>query len=376
MSSQHISMIRTQVAASTFDRRTLMRSGVALGAGLAGAGALARLGVAAQEDEATPAESPTAEIVAAANAFLDTLSDDERGAALFAWDDTTQKQRWSNLPEGGFERAGLMWGNLGEAQQDAWLGLMRATMSTEGYERVLAEWNADDHLGGGGGGGGGGGLTFGTQYYWVALIGEPSETDPWQWQWGGHHVTVNATVVGTDIALTPSFIGVQPATYTDANGTTVRPLGDIEDEAFTLINSLDADQQAVAVLGDDYMDLVLGPGQDGKTVQPEGLAGADMTAEQQTAFLHLIGHYAGLVNDDAAAARIAEITETLGETYLAWYGSTTQGEAAYFRVAGPEVVIEYSPQSMGGNAADHIHGIYRHPTNDYGAEYTGVTLTS
>jgi hypothetical protein len=32
-------------------------------------------------------------------------------------------------------------------------------------------------------------------------------------------------------------------------------------------------------------------------------------------------------------------------------------------------VIEYSPQSMGGNAANHIHGIYRDPTNEYGAKY-------
>ena len=38
----------------------------------------------------------------------------------------------------------------------------------------------------------------------------------------------------------------------------------------------------------------------------------------------------------------------------------------HFRVTGPHVVIEYSPQSIGGDAANHIHGIYRDPTNDYG----------
>jgi hypothetical protein len=56
-------------------------------------------------------------------------------------------------------------------------------------------------------------------------------------------VTVNATIAGANISLTPSFIGVQPARYTDANGNTVRPLGDIEDEAFALVNTLDATQQ-------------------------------------------------------------------------------------------------------------------------------------
>jgi hypothetical protein len=41
------------------------------------------------------------------------------------------------------------------------------------------------------------------------------------WQWGGHHVTVNATVASGVVSVTPSFIGDQPASYTAANGNTV-----------------------------------------------------------------------------------------------------------------------------------------------------------
>jgi len=149
----------------------------------------------------------TPNIVAAANAFLATLSDTEKDAVLFDWSDTEQKQRWSNLPQGAFQRTGLMWGDMSEAQQNAWLQLMQATLSAEGYNRVIAEWNADEVLTTQGSGGGQ--LTFGSQYYWIAIIGTPSETDPWQWQWGGHHVTVNATIVGPNLSLTPSFIGVQ-----------------------------------------------------------------------------------------------------------------------------------------------------------------------
>lgn len=325
---------------------------------------------------AVATQSATPAIVAAANAFLATLSAAEKSSALFEWANTEQRQRWSNLPEGLFSRAGLMWGNIAEAPQNAWLALMQATLSTEGYKRVLAEWAADDQLAteSSGGGPGGGQLQYGRQYYWVAIIGTPSETDPWQWQWGGHHVTVNATIAGANLALTPSFIGVQPASYTDANGATVRPLGDIEDEAFALVNSLDATQQKAAILGTTYVDLVLGPGQDGKTIQAEGLPAAQMTADQQAALVKLIAHYTGLANDAAAATHLAEVTSTLDQTYLAWYGSTTQGEAAYFRVSGPAIVIEYSPQQMGGKAANHIHGIYRHPSNDYGAAYTGVEI--
>ncbi len=328
---------------------------------------------ATTDQDATPA------IVAAANAFLDTLSDQEREAVLFDWTDTAQKQRWSNFPEGLFERAGLMWENLNETQRNAWLALMQATLSEEGYQRVIAAWNADDVLAtqeSGGGGGPGGQLQYGAQYYWVALIGTPSATEPWQWQWGGHHITVNATIVGSNVALTPSFIGCQPCTYTGADGNTVRPLGDIEDAAFALVNALDETQQQAAILGNAPIDLVLGPGQDGRTLQPEGLSAAAMTQEQRAVVLELISHYAGLINDEDAAARMAEIEAGLDETYFAWYGPTTEGSAAYFRVTGPDIVIEYSPQQMGGNAANHIHGIYRDPTNDYGAEYTGIEIGS
>ncbi|MEO7910005.1 MAG: DUF3500 domain-containing protein, partial [Roseiflexaceae bacterium] len=52
-----------------------------------------------------------------------------------------------------------------------------------------------------------------------------------------------------------------------------------------------------------------------------------------------------------AAARMAEITSTLDQTYFAWYGPTTHGSAAYFRITGPTLVIEYSPQQIGGDAA-------------------------
>jgi len=93
-------------------------------------------------------------------------------------------------------------------------------------------------------------------------------------------------------------------------------------------------------------------------------------AHRRMKIVDCVGHYAGLANDEDAAARTAEIQSTLSQTYLAWYGPTTQGSAAYFRITGPTIVIEYSPQEMGGDPANHIHGVYRDPTNDYGAALT------
>jgi hypothetical protein len=42
--------------------------------------------------------------------------------------------------------------------------------------------------------------------------------------------------------------------------------------------------------------------------------------------------------------------------------------AGYYRIQGPTVVIEYAPQQ---GDLDHIHTIYRDPTNDYGAKHVG-----
>ncbi|OHV59942.1 hypothetical protein BCD48_41000 [Pseudofrankia sp. BMG5.36] len=323
----------------------------------ASSGATSSASTSAASGDATPG------IVAAANAFLATLTADEKFHVLFDWSDTAQKARWSNLPQGLYQRDGLMVGNLSTEKVNAFLAVMKATLSTEGYQRVVAEWTADDQLATQGG------MSYGKQYYWMAIIGEPSGTDPWQWQFGGHHVTVNATIHGSQVALTPSFIGAQPATYKD-NATTVRPLGDIEDEAFALVNSLDSTDRSKAVLGTSPIDLVLGPGQDGKTIQSEGLPASEMSADEQTAFLKLIDEYGGLVNDEDAASREAQLKADLPKTYFAWYGPTAVGSAAYFRVTGPHIAVEYSPQSMGGDAANHIHGIYRDPTNDYGAAIT------
>ena len=62
---------------------------------------------------------------------------------------------------------------------------------------------------------------------------------------------------------------------------------------------------------------------------------------------------------------MAELRANLPQTYFAWSGPTTTGSVAYFRIQGPTLVIEYAPQG----SVDHIHTIYRDPTNDYGAKF-------
>src|SRR5205085_2886661 len=146
-----------------------------------------------------------------------------------------------------------------------------------------------------------------------------------------------------DNVLTPSLPVAQPAMYT-LNGQSIRPLGQEHDKGFALVNALDASQRAKAVLNYRVTDLVLGPGEDGKVIQPEGLLASALNPAQRSMLLDVVHEWVGILNDHAAAATMAEVTANLSRTYFAWSGPTTIGSVAYFRIQGPTLVIEYAPQ--------------------------------
>jgi hypothetical protein len=300
------------------------------------------------------------------------LSPAERAKVSFAFD-SSQRTGWSNLPSGIFQRNGLRLGDLTPQQRSAALALVAAALSRDGYQKVTNIMNGDEVLKNRGGGqtggrqgarGGRGAIRFGLDEYYIALLGAPSTTSPWMLQFGGHHLAINVTMAGRSSVMTPSLPAAQPAKYT-LNGQTIRPLGNENDKAFALINALDATQRKQAILTYEVKDLVLGPGEDGKVIQPEGILGSSLNANQQAMLLDLAHEWVGILNDEAATAKMAEIKANLPRTYFAWSGSTQNGGLAYYRIQGPTLVIEYAPQQ---GDLDHIHTIYRDPTNDYGAK--------
>src|SRR5262245_3269252 len=141
-------------------------------------------------------------------------------------------------------------------------------------------------------------------------------------QFGGHHLAINVTIAGERGILTPTLTGAQPALYT-VNGKTVRPLGQESDKAVALLNALDENQKKQAILGFALVDLVLGPGKDGKTIQPEGLKASAMNERQRAILLDLISEWANIVHESAAAARMAQLKADLQDTWFAWSGPIT-----------------------------------------------------
>jgi hypothetical protein len=330
----------------------------------------------------------TTRIVASAQAVLNALDEAGRAKIQYSFDNNAQKTRWSNLPSPMFQRTGLRLADVTPAQRTAVMTLLSVALSRDGYRKVQEIMNGDEVLrqtgsgppglprgappnpggappaGRAGGGGRAGGPVFGQDEYYLAFVGTPSTRAPWMLQFGGHHLAINLTMDGSDATMAPSLPAAQPATYT-LEGRTVRPLGQENDKGFALINALDADQRKQAILGYRVADLVLGPGQDGRTIQPEGIRASALSDAQRTMLWDLAREWIGIVTDTFAEPRMAEIRSHAAETYFAWSGPTTNGSAAYFRIQGPTLVIEYAPQS----SIDHIHTIYRDPTNDYGAKF-------
>jgi len=311
----------------------------------------------------TATNNATGEIVAATKKFRAALDDTQRGKVIFDFKDDAQRKRWSNLPTGAFRRAGLRMGDLTKPQRDAAMTVLAAALSPQGYEKVNQIVEADELLKTSGGR-----TMFGRDEYYVSFLGQPSTTEPWMIQFGGHHLGLNITLVGEHGTLTPSHTGAQPAIY-ELEGKTIRPLGRESDKAFALISSLDELQRKQAILGVQMRDLVLGPGRDGQTIQPEGIKGSALTDKQRDMLLDLASEWTGIMNEAAAKAKMDEMKKNIAETWFAWSGPTEKGSAAYFRIQGPTVIIEYAPQRLGGDSTKHIHTIYRDPTNEYGKKW-------
>lgn len=307
----------------------------------------------------------------AAEAFLATLTEEQRETVLYDYDDETKTTSWSNFPVSFVERAGLNLTDLTEEQQAAALVVLESLLSDEAYATVIGIIEGDEYL-----------LensntTNPLGQYYIAFFGDPSDTSAFEVQFGGHHLGINATLDGSTNAITfaPTHLGVQPAVYTNEDGEEVQPFDGIYTDAFAFFDSLTEEQQATLTSGDVTM---CAPGDTCDFETGAGLTGADLTDEQKQLLLELIANWAGMADEETTATTLAEIEGTLDTTVIAWSGETTYdmstGDGINFSISGPNVYVAFQAQS-GSAGADvegvstsgwgHVHTIYRDPTNDY-----------
>lgn len=300
-----------------------------------------------------------AAIVTAAQDFLSSLTAEQRAASVFALSDDTQRSNWSNFPDAMVQRRGVQRGDLTDDQLAKLDALLATVMSADGVRNTRLQLAAEDSLSGD---------MFSSDYYYVAFLGEPATDQPWMMQFGGHHLAYNITVFGPETSFSPMLTGGQPLEIT-FEGENVTIAEEETTAAQTLLESLSDAQKAQAVRSDRAIQLVLGPGEFGTVVAPEGIRGSDLDDRQKGLLLDVVHARMSFMNDDDYAAKMAEVEAGLDDTYFGWWGPQDQLGAAYFRVTAPTLVMEYSPQELGGDVTDHAHNMYRDPTNDYGMRW-------
>ncbi|KQP01813.1 DUF3500 domain-containing protein [Leifsonia sp. Leaf264] len=316
-------------------------------------------------------------LAAAAVDALETLTADQRDSVQYPID-APDWRGWSN-PEFVFHRNGLRLEDLADAQVEAILRLVEASLSPEGYGRVREAMELNGFLGE---------VTelptiMNDRSYWFSLFGTPSTDDPWGWQLFGHHVAVNfVTVAGRDV-VAPIFLGAEPALSDGARP----PLFDArERRALELAGSLTDAQRSEAVVFESVLDPsmpegrlhpaderhVAGAFRDNRVVPYEGIPAARLDTHQRDLLRQIVADFLGLLREPHRALALERYDACIDETWFSWYGATDGTQPVYFRIQSPVIIAELDNHagvwlSNRLPARFHVHTTLRLPNgNDYG----------
>lgn len=308
-----------------------------------------------------PVEEHSVETMAErAQAFLASLDEEMRKQAALPYD-SPEKSKWTNVPPRG-PQGGVRLGDLDEAQLKQACDLFGAVLSPQGYRKVRNIPLADDRLLRNGERRPG----FGAEDYWLAIFGTPSSDGKWALQFDGHHLALNLAFHGELMSMSPSFIGTQPREFQLGDAKVV-PLANEASAALGLMRSLEEEQRAKATVGKQRANLVTAAGKDGFVPEAVGLSGKSFDEKQRRHLLDLIREYVGNLPEAFADRRLKELETEIDRMTFAWWGPVEEGGDFSYRLQGPTVIIEYAGQDLGGDPQNHLHSMYRDPTNEYGA---------
>jgi hypothetical protein len=333
---------------------------------LAAFSAVAGIAYVAQQTDASGGN-----MVAAADAYLKTLTADQKKQGVFGFDDD-ERFNWHFIPlqdqqTRKYTRKGVPLEEMTGEQKKAALALVKAGTSESGntavttimsLESILREQEGPKSA-----------MVRNPDWYFFTIFGMPSKTGKWGWRVEGHHLSINFTMHGTQVvSSTPCFFGANPAEVKGGPNKGKRILPQSEDYARELFKSLSADQQKVALQPKKFDE----PEAKKKTpsVKPVGLAGAKMTKEQKETLRKLLKSYTERMPPDVAAIEMKQVDDGgFDNVHFAFTGSAEgPGKGFTYRVHGPTYLVEFlnMQADSGGNPANHIHSCWRRLKGDFG----------
>jgi hypothetical protein len=296
------------------------------------------------------------EMRTAAAAFLAGLDDEQRALAHRPFGDEAARRWIEYRPH---PRPGACLADLDRTTRKAAHRLLATALSPHAYAQAMAiialeevldrreDWRRGRH----------------SNDYWVIVFGDPSAGELWSWRFEGHHLSVTMTMHGDDVSPAPVFLGANPATVSFAGRPVLRPLAPEEDIARDLLDALGPAGRSAAIVAkqapsDIYSSVsprVHIP------IEPLGVSGARLNPTARVVLDQLVALYLARLPEELAARETARLDPR--ELSFAWAGPIQPGHMHYYRVQGPDLLLEYDNTT---NDANHAHTVLRRPLSDFG----------
>ena len=308
------------------------------------------------------AQETASSMVDAANAFIRSLTPDQRSEIMFEINDTS-REIWHFLPLASFDRFGLALSELNEAQDALVYELINSALSDEGYskatqimslESILKELENNSP-------------TRDPQQYHISIYGKPAKQGIWSWGFSGHHLSLHFTIVDGVIASTPTFMGTNPAEVRSGAKKGLRVLEAEEDLAFDLLRSLSPDQLKDAIiLENSPREIFTAAESKVEPLDQVGVSFGDMNSTQQSILRSLVEEYLSTMPDEIQERRQDKIEmKGWNSIFFAWAGTKDRSGGHYYRVQGPTFLIEFDNTQ---NNANHVHTVWRDFNGDFGRD--------
>ena len=179
-------------------------------------------------------------------------------------------------------------------------------------------------------------------------MGTPSATEPWGFQFDGHHLVINYFVLGSQVVMSPCFWGTEP-TSLQIDGQTVTACREELDASLAFIQSLTPAQQKTAIVNATKSDedMKAGAFSDNAVEPYTGIRATALTLAQKQKLLAVVEVFVNRGKADVARARMAEVRAHLHDTYASWIGGTASTDPFYLQVHSPVVWLEVDCQAAG-----------------------------
>lgn len=308
----------------------------------------------------------------AAVTFLGSLDEEQKEKTKFSIDDD-EWRKWMN--QDYYVRQGVSFDEMSEKQRKAAFDMMSASLSAKGLKLsrdimklnyTLGEINENFDR-------------YGEWLYWITIMGEPSDTEPWGWQMDGHHLIINYFVLGDQVVMTPLFVGSEPVIAETGKYKGISILQNEQDSGLKMLRSLNEKQKSEAVieLSKEKSNNLTEAFKDNVVLDYAGAKASSFSAEQKAQLLQLIKLYVDNMDDGHAKIKMDEVEKYVDDTWFAWIGGDEDNSVYYYRIQSPVIIIEFDHQppvgtrKLYGNKVhrQHIHAVVRTPNgNDYGKD--------